>query len=385
MRGNTVWKNEGDGLLSRDNAKGSKSWAIRVSIKNKKHFESFGEGPRGKAKALARLAEIQEARATRTTIPTTYADETLGKLAQEALTVLQAELKNEKDRKTMALRVKRICDKHGHLRLSEITSNHLEHFRVFLLNVGYKNRKGITKPLSRTTIEQYSDIFSNILDYAVRGKKLKENPVKGWKRYSKPPAEETRSPLNGEDWDLFKGSLPEGWFRDAIIALRYSGLRLNELVQLDWSRIDLDKKVMVVRGSLRLKQSVKRKSSNRMVPIHPEVEAILRRNLKRKTEYPFPGPNGRIKPSTPENMWRNLRERLAHVAANDEDKERMLSYRIHDLRHGFAVESVERGLPLTALQRILGHARLEETAKYAAFNDSQTLGAFWNSWGHDAK
>jgi site-specific recombinase XerD len=35
------------------------------------------------------------------------------------------------------------------------------------------------------------------------------------------------------------------------------------------------------------------------------------------------------------------------------------------LRHGFAIEAGQKGVPLNVIQRWLGHARLETTAIYA--------------------
>jgi len=52
------------------------------------------------------------------------------------------------------------------------------------------------------------------------------------------------------------------------------------------------------------------------------------------------------------------------------------------LRHGFAVEAGQKGVPLNMIQRWLGHARLETTAIYAdALGDEELClaGRAWNS------
>jgi site-specific recombinase XerD len=43
----------------------------------------------------------------------------------------------------------------------------------------------------------------------------------------------------------------------------------------------------------------------------------------------------------------------------------------HQLRHTFARHLVEAGVPVTSIQRLLGHARLRTTETYLSISDNQ--------------
>ncbi len=44
--------------------------------------------------------------------------------------------------------------------------------------------------------------------------------------------------------------------------------------------------------------------------------------------------------------------------------------RMHDLRHSYASHAARLALPLPVSQRLLGHRRIESTARYTHFNDA---------------
>lgn len=47
--------------------------------------------------------------------------------------------------------------------------------------------------------------------------------------------------------------------------------------------------------------------------------------------------------------------------------------RLHDLRHSYASQAARLSLPLPTIQRLLGHARLDSTARYTHFDDGQLV------------
>jgi len=52
----------------------------------------------------------------------------------------------------------------------------------------------------------------------------------------------------------------------------------------------------------------------------------------------------------------------------------------HVLRHTFAVTAVQRGISLPALQRLLGHDRLETTEIYLNLSPEHVLSEFHEKW-----
>jgi integrase len=55
-------------------------------------------------------------------------------------------------------------------------------------------------------------------------------------------------------------------------------------------------------------------------------------------------------------------------------------YHFHQLRHGFAVSSIKRGVPLPFLQSALGHSRLDTTGIYTQSNPEDMVNAYQKSW-----
>ena len=132
----------------------------------------------------------------------------------------------------------------------------------------------------------------------------------------------------------------------AIRLLALTGCRRSEVLKLRWEHVALDA------GELRLPDS---KTGARAVPLPPEAVQILS-SLPRIDGNPWVIP-GR-KPGTPlrnvDEAWRMIRER-----AGLED------VRLHDLRHSWASRALALGEALPVIGKLLGHSRMETTARYA--------------------
>jgi integrase len=118
-----------------------------------------------------------------------------------------------------------------------------------------------------------------------------------------------------------------------------TGLRRGELLGLTWERIDLS------RGVIRLELT--KAGRRREVPMRQAVYDVL---------AGLPGPReGRV--------WPGGAIRTAFENAVAEAK--LDDFHFHDCRHHFASWFVMRGGNLQALQKILGHATLAMTQRYA--------------------
>ena len=132
----------------------------------------------------------------------------------------------------------------------------------------------------------------------------------------------------------------------AIRLLAFTGCRRNEILRLRWADVRLDAM------ELRLRDS---KTGPRTVPLSPAAAKILAQ-LPRSPGNPFVVP-GR-KPGAPISgiflQWRRVRERAG-----------LDDVRLHDLRHSFASRALALGESLPTIARLLGHARVQTTARYA--------------------
>jgi integrase len=135
-------------------------------------------------------------------------------------------------------------------------------------------------------------------------------------------------------------------------AFLHTGIRLDELRNLEWSDIDLRNRKIHIRQKVKWAP----KGRNREIPVTNELAVILK-GLKRKSvsSYVFENPGGGI-------LKRKLRRDLMKISAAcgfpDVTK-------IHSLRHTFASHLVMKGVDLPTVQKLLGHADIQTTMVYS--------------------
>jgi integrase/recombinase XerD len=146
-----------------------------------------------------------------------------------------------------------------------------------------------------------------------------------------------------------------------LLSLGYGcGLRAGEIVRLKVKHIDRAQNV------IRIEQSKGRKDRN--VMLSDEMLGLLRRWWKARRGYDthllplqeqflFPG----RKPGTP--MTTRQLSRLFRETAEAAGTKKGVT--LHTLRHSFATHLLEDNTHIRTLQALLGHAKLETTARYA--------------------
>ena len=146
-----------------------------------------------------------------------------------------------------------------------------------------------------------------------------------------------------------------------LLALCYGcGLRAGEAVRLKVG--DIDK----AQGIIRVVQAKGRK--DRHVMLSPEMLDLLRqwwkvrlsfydRSAPIEDRWLFPG-RKRNQPMTTRQLIR-----LFHEAAEAANIKKPVT--LHTLRHSFATHLLERGTDIRVIQALLGHDKLETTARYA--------------------
>ena len=145
-----------------------------------------------------------------------------------------------------------------------------------------------------------------------------------------------------------------------LLSLGYGcGLRAGEIVRLKVKHIDSAQRI------IRIEQSKGRK--DRHVMLSPETLDLLRQWWKaRPSRYDagtpvqerwlFPG----RRPGKP--MTTRQLSRLFHEAADAAGIKKSVT--LHALRHSFATHLLERGTDIRIIQALLGHDKLDTTARY---------------------
>ena len=132
----------------------------------------------------------------------------------------------------------------------------------------------------------------------------------------------------------------------AIRLLMLTGCRSGEILSLQWEDVDLD------RGELRLPDS---KTGARIVHLgDPAIEVLRGIPRREDRRWVIPGLKRGTHLAFLHGPWRLILERAG-----------IKNLRIHDLRHSFASGGLLVGEGLPMIGKLLGHNRVQTTARYA--------------------
>jgi len=149
--------------------------------------------------------------------------------------------------------------------------------------------------------------------------------------------------------------------RDKLVLslLYYTGIRKSELLNLNWTDINLSKSFIIIRRG--------KGGKDRLIPLHKEVTGLLDQYLEErlplKTDALIIGEQGRRMGNC---SFVNLLKMYFALSGL-----KRKGYTAHSFRHSFATHLVEAGVDLFKVQKLLGHASLDTTKIYINFNSSQ--------------
>lgn len=231
----------------------------------------------------------------------------------------------------------------GGLPVEKITNRHVEQYKARVLATG----------LSRKTINNRLTIFRKCMWTAYEWLALPGAPPKVTWLKCPPHIADYLSP---DECDLLL-SHARGINRDMILIALRSGMRQGELKALQWSSIDWQNRSIAVQHSrCDYTGELTSPKNNRVrhIPMEIDVYEIL---LQRKKSTGYVFLNERKQPFDAQC----LKRRLARVRR----RAGLRSIGWHTLRHTFASQLVMRGVPMNAVQMLMGHSSITTTMRYA--------------------
>ena len=234
--------------------------------------------------------------------------------------------------------------------------------RQLLPAFGAKPLDRITPARVRQWFDRYSrtapgganrafDILRQIMNFAVACGHVGTSPTGGIERNRRPALtrflsrEEIARLHEVLDAQTRSGNRQQA---DIIRLLLLTGCRKSEITGLRWAEVHQD--------MLALADS---KTGPRTVPLGSQARAILDRQPRTGSPFAFPSPHDPARPRSPHlGLWYRVRRE-----AGIED------VRLHDLRHTMASHAVMNGVPVPVVSRMLGHANVQMTLRYAHLAD----------------
>jgi integrase len=161
---------------------------------------------------------------------------------------------------------------------------------------------------------------------------------------------------------LINAAPNEDW-KGAILCGYYTGLRLRDVADLEWSAVDLDKRTITV--------TTRKTGKTVTVPMHPEFAAWLQEQTRGIGKAPvFPslaGKSGAGKSGLSMQFKRTMERakikgRLLREANGAGRSQSSLSF--HSLRHSFNSAMANAGVSSEVRQKLTGHASAKMNAQY---------------------
>lgn len=222
----------------------------------------------------------------------------------------------------------------------------IDRLRTYLSNA-YQNH------LSSTTMARRVSGLKSFFDWCEKNKWMDQNPipfletVKVRKSLPHVPSEEEMQDLLN-----FQKQLDSSPRDAAMFELMYGcGLRVSEIVNLNWNDISFDQSQIHVRDSKRGK--------SRIVPFSQTVTEVLKAyqldRLSKKLDWVFSNSNN--KRITTRGVHYLLQKLLQKFPKS-------MHLTPHSFRHGYATHLLGRGADLRSIQELLGHSNLSTTERY---------------------
>jgi len=217
--------------------------------------------------------------------------------------------------------------------------------------------------LSTGTVRRDLSVLRTVFSKAIAWGRITVNPCVepgGGKDSFLPPVGEPKHRyLSREEWDRLAASAP-AWLLPVLVVSVTCGLRLGEVVTLQWSDVDLE--------SANLHTATRTKTGVRVVKLPAEAVEVFRALCRfggERTGHVFRQPDtGRPNAGKPW-AYRSARIRLCKSVSKAMKAAGIEGATHHTLRHTCASWMVANGAPLQVVKEQLGHASYEMTLRYA--------------------
>ena len=207
-----------------------------------------------------------------------------------------------------------------------------------------------TKDVKKSTANIELRHLKSAFTKAVQWGYLDNNPFKGIKQFTLPKAAPIF--LKQHEINLLLDVIDLPWLKHIVIFALNTGVRVGELVNVEWEAINLEKRTIKIRNT---EDFTTKSKKERMVPINNELKELLQ-TFRQDDCYVFSNSVGQK--WDPELVSKKFKKYIRQAGLAEQ-------FTFHSLRHTFASHLVQRGVSLYIVSKLLGHSDLKTTEIYA--------------------
>jgi integrase len=227
----------------------------------------------------------------------------------------------------------------GDLRVFDLSAEDAERYKAL--------RSKSVKP---ATVNRELTVAKHMLTKAVEWKLVSDNPFRTVRPLCVPKCSE-RVLGYDEETKLLAAceQVRSRFLRPLVLLALHTGMRRGELLSLEWSRVDFDRRTIRIINA-------KSSAGDRVIPMNATAHTLLS-DLVKKGSSPLVFPSNR-KPGEKLLDLKKSFKKAVQLAG-------IPHFRFHDTRHTFATRLVRAGVDIVSVQHLLGHSKITMTARYA--------------------
>ena len=168
--------------------------------------------------------------------------------------------------------------------------------------------------------------------------------------YEKENNERDRWLTEDEEKSLLENS--SEWLREIVVFALNTGLRQGELLSLEWNRVDLFRRTILIHKT--------KNGKPKTVPLNKNAIDVIARRAKEKVrklknDFVFLSRHG----------TKIDRHNLRRAFNNATKKAEIENFTFHDLRHCFCTKLAQRGVDIYKIAKLAGHEDIRMTQRYS--------------------
>ena len=206
--------------------------------------------------------------------------------------------------------------------------------------------------VSPATVNRELACLKTLFNKAVGWDKIEINPLRSVTKFRENNARE-RILSAAEAQRLIENAAAS--VRPVLIVALHTGMRRNEILSLKWKDVDFAREYILIEDS--------KSGKSRKIPMNVAVLEALR-GQKHESEFVFYNPETK---NHIKDIKTAFKAACRRAKKNPDDKKDpgIVGLRLHDLRHTAASKMIEAGVDLVTVSKILGHASIQMTMRYA--------------------